>query len=152
MYNLPKEWLLLCGGLNMKLKKETQELAKILIKSLKKHGFVIQRYDAHSTESIYLKLDYGLAYTIRISGHEGKGHLKYTYNLIKNYQGRRFVKDGMIWRQYYSFSELNYLIDSILKNRTWVKRNYHPDYISAMEIAEIKNQGKPGFWSNAKLV
>lgn len=136
----------------MKIKTETRILASTLVKRLKAHGFVVQQYDAISTESIYLKLDYGLANSMRISGHNGKKHLKYTYNVIKGYRGKRFIKDDGIWRQYYSFTEIDALIDSILKNRDWVRERYHPDYAASMERAKIANEGKPGFWSNAQLV
>lgn len=136
----------------MKIKAETQIIADALVKKLKANGFVVQRYDARSTESIYLKLDYGLAYSIRISGHKGKRHLKYTYNLIKGHRGKRFVKEDKVWRQYYSFEEFNRLVENIIKNREWIKEKYHPDYAVSMEKARLSNEGKPGFWSNAQLV
>ena len=51
-------------------------------------GFIVQRYDSVTTNSIYLKLDYGMCNSIRISDHKGKKHLSYMYNLrsdIKKY-------------------------------------------------------------------
>lgn len=136
----------------MRIRSETHDLADTLVVKLKANGFVVQRYDAHSTESIYLKLDYGLAYTLRISGHNGKKHLKYTYNLIKGYKGKRFIKEANVWRQYYSFAEVNALMESIIRNRKWVQEKYHPDYAASMEKARRENQEKIGFWSRAELV
>ena len=56
--------------------------ADAIVSILKDKGFVIQRYDAYSTDSVYLKLDYGVCNSIRISDHEGKKHLCYRYNMI----------------------------------------------------------------------
>lgn len=55
--------------------------ADYLIEKLKAQGITIHRYDASSTHSIYLKLDYGVAGSIRISDHKGKYYLHYTYNV-----------------------------------------------------------------------
>ena len=57
------------------------QIAEYVIEELLKHGFVIHRYDAHSTCSIYLKLDYGACNSIRISDHDGYEHLSYKYNI-----------------------------------------------------------------------
>lgn len=56
-----------------------QSIADSLIHTLSQAGFTIQRYDASTTDSIYLKLDYGVGNSIRISG---KKHLNYRYNII----------------------------------------------------------------------
>lgn len=64
-----------------------QEIADYLSEELKNNGFTVHRYDAFSTKSIYLKLDYGVCNSIRISDHNGKKYLKYRYNIgegIKN--------------------------------------------------------------------
>ena len=64
-----------------------QEIADYLSEELKNNGFTVHRYDGFSTKSIYLKLDYGVCNSIRISDHNGKKYLKYRYNIgegIKN--------------------------------------------------------------------
>ena len=48
-----------------------KEIANILIKNLLNRNFTVHRYNAYSTSSIYLKLDYGLSCGIRISDHPG---------------------------------------------------------------------------------
>ncbi|MCL2223599.1 MAG: hypothetical protein FWB96_01380 [Defluviitaleaceae bacterium] len=55
-----------------KKKKEIQQLADKLVLRLKAEGFTVQRYNAYTTESVYLKLDYGIAYSLRISGIAAK--------------------------------------------------------------------------------
>lgn len=59
-----------------------QSIADSLTHTLSQAGFTIQRYDASTTDSIYLKLDYGVGNSIRISNHTGKKHLNYRYNII----------------------------------------------------------------------
>jgi len=127
-------------------------IADNLVKRLKADGFIVLRYDAYSTESVYLKLDYGIAYTVRISGHMGKKHLKYTYNLIDGYVGKRLIKQDGTWRQFFNFDQFENLVSAIIDGRKWVKEKYHQDYAAAMEANRIKNQGSPGFWSQAELV
>ena len=132
--------------------KKYAAIADELVNTLKGEGFVIQRYNAYSTASIYLKLDYGLAYSVRISDHPGKKHLKYTYNLINGYSGKRMIKEGKVWRRYYNFNQVDELVKEIINNRAWVISRYHPDYAADMEKARVENQNKPGFWRDAVLV
>ena len=54
-----------------------KSIADNLVHTLSQAGFTIQRYDASTTDSIYLKLDYGVGNSIRISNHNGKKHLKH---------------------------------------------------------------------------
>jgi len=133
-------------------KNAIRMVADELVQCLKAEGFTIQRYDAYSTESVYLKLDYGIAYTVRISNHPGKKHLRYTYNLIIGYRGKRFIKQKGTWRQFFSFDQVENLVTAIIDGRRWVKEKYHPDYAQSMEDSKLKNQGKAGFWAQAVLV
>lgn len=112
----------------------------------------MQRYDACSTASVYLKLDYGLAYSVRISDHPGKKHLQYTFNLIKGYTGKSLIKQKGVWRLYFSFNQIDKLVTEIINKREWVKQNYHPNYEEDMEKARIKNQDNNGFWKKAVIV
>ena len=132
--------------------KKYSKIADKLVQRLKSEGFIVQRYDAYSTSSVYLKLDFGLAYTVRISDHSGKSHLRYTYNLIKGYKGKNLIKQDGVWRQYYNFDQLEEMIARIISGREWVKQRYHPDYKADMERAQIENQGKRGFWESAVIV
>ena len=64
-----------------------KQIAEILIVKLKELGFIVHRYDAYSTDSIYLKLDFGVCCGIRISNHNGKKKYHYRFNVIKDYKG-----------------------------------------------------------------
>ena len=44
-------------------------VAKFLVKKLLDLGFIVHRYNSHTTSSIYLKLDYGVSCGIRIADH-----------------------------------------------------------------------------------
>ena len=64
-------------------KKETiKKIADDISRSLLEEGFDILRYDSYSSNSVYLKIDFGVCHTIRISDHPGKKHLHYRYNVL----------------------------------------------------------------------
>ena len=62
-----------------------KQIAKVLIEELLKLGFVVHRYNAVTTNSIYLKLDFGVCCGIRIADHSGKKKYHYRFNVVKNY-------------------------------------------------------------------
>lgn len=49
---------------------ENKKIADSLQRSLINNGFVVQRYNAYSTDNIYLKLDYGVCNSIRVSDRQ----------------------------------------------------------------------------------
>lgn len=57
------------------------EAADFVIEYMGKAGVIVQHYEAMSTLSVYLKFDYGLCHSMRISDHRGKDNLTYKYNL-----------------------------------------------------------------------
>lgn len=88
-----------------------------LIPRLKDMGLIVHRYNAHSTSSIYLKLDYGLACGIRIADHPGKKKYSYRFNVIKDYVGDKVIlKDGLICR-FYDYDELDSVLDAVKKEK-----------------------------------
>lgn len=60
-----------------------KQIAKVLIEELLKLGFVVHRYNAVTTNSIYLKLDFGVCCGIRIADHSGKKKYHYRFNVVK---------------------------------------------------------------------
>ena len=131
--------------------KNFKQIALKLQNRLLAEGFVIQRYDAFSTKSIYLKLDYGLCNSIRISDHTGKKHLQYMFNLGKDIKAIRHEKQEFM-RYYYPFNKMDELIDHILRHRANKMRCYGDTYAEAMEQTRQANQNNRGFWSKAYLV
>ncbi len=94
------------------------EVAKILIKRLKESGIHILYYRSMSSDSHYLKLDGGVAHSVRISDHHSlKKHLIYKYNLITvGESGYRawITKDRR--RGIYGIDAIDKMISHILNN------------------------------------
>lgn len=62
-------------------KRRIMDTADFVANYMKKAGVIVQRYDAMSTLSVYLKFDFGLANSMRISDHRGNDNLTYKYNI-----------------------------------------------------------------------
>ena len=93
------------------------DLVNILIPKLLDIGFIVHRYDSHSTSSIYLKLDYGVSCGIRIADHPGKKKYSYRFNIIKDYKGDKVVyKDGLIC-YFYDYDELDKVLEEVQKEK-----------------------------------
>jgi len=131
--------------------KGFKDIALKLQNRLTAEGFVIQRYDAYSTNSIYLKLDYGMCNSIRISDHAGKKHLNYMFNLGKHITAISHDKQDFT-RYYYPLDKMDELVRHILKHRQGKMQHYGASYYEAMEEMRMKNQNNTGFWSKAYLV
>lgn len=132
-------------------KQKIKDISVSLIESLKKNNFVIQYYSSYSTESAYIKLDFGLANSIRISNHEGKKHLRYRYNIILG------CEDNIIENEYMQFffnenhtESLIYqiILDRKLKLQKYGKQNYRN---FMLKNANDKD-GEKGFWKDSKIV
>lgn len=122
---------------------------------LKKNDFIIHRYNSYSSNSIYLKVDFGLAGSIRISDHVGKGYLNYTFNVgtdIKEYreeQGkygvRYFIPENRL-------ELLLPLVNKIYKSKiTKYGKHWYNNKKEECEKKNIRELGK-GFWSGAYSV
>lgn len=127
--------------------EEIKEIADYIIKELKKDDFIIQRYDSITTNSIYLKLDYGVSNSIRISDHKGKKHLKYKFNVNAHMDNATHKKDTLMTRNYYGRKDLETLIKHI-KMLKHSKEMYlgRAGYEYEMRICKKSGQFKKGFW------
>ena len=112
-------------------RKEEIEVSNKLIKELKQRGFKINRYYAHGTKSIYLKLDYGACCGIRISDHKGKKRYRYRFNIIKNYKFLyKLIKPKSFLLLFFIFKFLNIYdynlirLYFILYKNHYIKLNY----------------------------
>lgn len=128
-----------------------KERADQIIDILGGKGFVIQRYDSYSTNSIYLKLDYGVCNSIRISDHGGKKHLHYRYNMIMGCEDN-IVEEKYI-RYYFNESNLAGLINQILFDKAVKLKKYGKQaYRSFMVKNMDAHKHSDGFWKDAKVV
>jgi hypothetical protein len=97
------------------------DVANILVERILEMGFIVHRYNAYSTSSIYLKLDYGLSCGIRIADHPGKKKYSYRFNVIKDYIGNKVIyKDGLICR-FYDFNELENVLEAVQEKKNEIK-------------------------------
>lgn len=123
-----------------------------LVKELKEREFTVMRYDAYSTNSVYLKVDDGVVGTIRISDHRGKKHLRYKYNLIKGSRMYQQLDNG-IMRYYYPMREIFWLIDKVEQDRKVILERYGQErYNEFREKNRTKGQESKGFWQQAEYV
>ena len=129
-----------------------KEFAKQLCGRLLDEGFIIHRYDAYSTESIYLKLDFGVCNSIRISGHKGKGYLKYRYNIGTDIT-KMCVRKDTYPRYYYPISECEAMVRQILQDREAKQQQYGKDrYCYFMRKNKAEHEDDRGFWSKSYRV
>lgn len=136
------------------MRKCIQHRADIIIQLLIDNGFAIHRYDSLSTNSVYLKVDYGVCNSIRISDHTGYSHLSYRYEmLIGKMNGREHIKKNGYWCTRYGAKDYKALIEDILHNREQKLEKYGFDgYDRLIDIQIKNNKNKPGFWRYAKLI
>lgn len=131
---------------------DLSSVADQLVMQLISKGMVVQRYDALSTNSIYIKMDYGLLNSIRISDHGGKPHLKYRYNIGPHIHEPHTDLDQYL-RRYYPIGEYEQLIKDIVTARQDKLLTYGTNgYIRLMQSClESHMQNPLGFWKSASL-
>lgn len=117
------------------------DVANYLIPKLLEIGFIVHRYNSHSTSSIYLKLDYGLSCGIRIADHPGKKKYSYRFNVIKDYVGNKVIlKDGLICR-FYDFNELDSVLNAVQQEKQQKLNKYGlKNYQRYMEKEKNENE------------
>ena len=123
-----------------------QDYMNRLLKDLDKLRFILRYYEATSTSSCYIKLDYGVCGSIRIADHKGKDKYKYRYNLMLGLD-KSYVEDD---RFYYSIDDYNKLIEDVKTYREEQFNKYGFRYYEL--IVNNKNEGKnkKGFWKYSK--
>lgn len=126
-----------------KTKQLIDEVANQIENRLLDEGLIIHRYNAKSG-SVYLKLDYGQAYSIRVSDHLSKRHLAYKFNvLLTSPRGMRGTKswsdtlDGKT-RHFWTRHALNGAIAYILACRRNRLNDDPYGYTHRMELEKAK--------------
>lgn len=128
-----------------------QEVANYVCRQLEGR-MVIHRYDAYSTNSIYLKFDYGVANSLRISDHPGKRHLAYRYNIdfSRKHYKIKYSPQGYP-RYYYPVSAVDRVVKDILDAKR-AKQYRCKDYERLVKEARLRSEHEKGFWQLAELV
>lgn len=133
-----------------------KQMAKILIKELSELGFTIHRYNAITTSSIYLKLDYGICCGIRISNHSGKKKYHYRFNIVKGYNGDKVTYSKNLISYFYTFEQISQLIKDVQHERNKKIQRYGlNNYKKYMEIEKENNplfqRFKQVIWKEQKI-
>ncbi|MFD1363146.1 hypothetical protein [Lentibacillus salinarum] len=137
-----------------KQKRRLKHNAGYIVNRLKEAGFIVQRYNSYSTNSIYLKLDYGVCNSIRISDHKGKKHLSYRYNVLSCCPERIAAKDkwGNI-KYYFPLKDSGTMIGAAICDRQKKIAFFGATgYKTVMQKRKEKGMKKKGFWQKAKVV
>lgn len=120
--------------------KNEKDIAKKIIIELKKLGFIVHRYDAYSTNSIYLKLDFGVCCGIRIADHNGRKKYHYRFNVFKDYKGDKIVLRDNLISYFYTFEEIPKLIEKVKEEKEDKLKKYGCDsYKKYMENESKSN-------------
>lgn len=131
-----------------------KNIANYICDKLLDRGIIVHRYDAYSTNSIYLKLDYGMANSIRISDHIGKKHLSYMYNIGRDIK-YNYVTETNFTRYFFSFDSVDEMIDMIINKRLakTIRMNVEGEsYNLLMEEYKERSKNSKGFWEQAREV
>lgn len=126
-------------------------VAAYIVLRLKAKGFIVFRYNAKSTNSVYLKLDHGVGKSIRISDHRGMSHLTYKYNVLSTCQEVYSATPERGTEQFfygYTQEHVDSMIDRIvtMKNQQ-IDKYGKKSYERLMERNYQENSTRPGFWS-----
>ncbi|MDT2747046.1 hypothetical protein [Vagococcus fluvialis] len=141
------------------MKASTQlirDTADKIMNRLIQEGVVVQRYDAYSTNSVYLKFDCGLCNSLRIGDHKGKQNLSYMFMVDVEYVGP--VKTTQVRYTQYTYAatrkQINKLIQHILRHRQRKIKQYgsYDGYRFAMKKQYLQNKNQRGFWAQAKFI
>ena len=117
-----------------------------LLSDLDREGFILQYYQAYSTSSCYIKLDYGVSNSIRISDHKGKDKYPYRFNLMIDLD-KSYKDNG---RLYYNINDYNKMISDIKKFKIEQLSKYGFRYYEYMLKNKKYDKDKKGFWEKAK--
>lgn len=113
------------------------------------HHIQVQYYESYTTNSIYIKMDYGVLNSIRISDHHGKKHLAYRYEIGPHIR-KTIIKHGRWTRKYYTTQHLHTLFRDIQTDAGIKHLRYGESYPNYMEAN--RKTHKKGFWKKAILI
>ncbi|MEK5417063.1 hypothetical protein [Paenibacillus sp. FSL L8-0708] len=129
-----------------------RKLADRIARAVKARGITVQRYDAYTTNSVYLKFDYGVANSVRISDHMGKRDVSNRFNLLKNID-RSYVELDRYLRYFYCTDDFDKLIADIIQNRNnQIEKYGSRHYEFLMKRNKAVNTDTKGFWSKSRIV
>lgn len=136
-------------------RRRGDKAARQICRSLISRGCTVHRYDALSTSSIYLKVDWGAGLSIRIADHEGYSHLNYRFNVDTSRDSgvRRIVceRDGRgFTRAFYGMDSIGELVGDVMRRKGFeIERLGEKGYAEKVEALKTAAQdARSGFWSH----
>lgn len=128
-----------------------QKLAREVVDALG-DTFIIQRYDSVTSRSVYLKFDYGVCNSLRLSDHEGKPYYSYKFNIGTHIERIRRVEEEYT-RFYYPEHETERFFRDVIELKESIIQSYGYNAYQKFKRRNLKeNSGSSGFWSRAKVV
>ncbi len=120
---------------------QLEKAASFIIERCREEGIVVHRYDAKTSGSVYLKFDWGLAHSLRISDHKGIEKYHYRFNLIQGISEVVTVSfRNNNYSNYYPFRKIYQCLDDILSNRKKVVEKHNGIEGYAEEMGKIQNK------------
>lgn len=130
---------------NKKHPKIRDYLFKTLEELDKKH-FVLYYYEAYSTNSCYIKMDFGVCNSLRIADHAGKAKYPYMFNLLTNIS-QSYEQDG---RHFYALKDYDKMIEDIVAFRDKQLEKYGFRYYDLMVKNKNERKQRKGFHEMSK--
>lgn len=129
------------------LSKE-KRIANKIKEMLYKRGFTVETKLSKNSKSVYLKIDNGACPSIRISDHKNN-KTQSKFNVIKNYEGKRFELYNGKAKIFYNFNMIGKLIADVECERSNMilkhgyakyksirdRKNYYSNYICNNQAA-----------------
>ena len=130
----------------MQIRNDLNNIMFKLMAELDNKGFIIHYLQAYSTPSCYIKLDFGIGNSIRVSNHNGIEKYQYRFNLMLNID-KSYEENG---RKYYCLNDMSKLVDDVVEFKNKQLEKYKFNYYEYMLEAKNEKNNKKGFWQNAK--
>ena len=130
----------------MSKKLRTKDYMYNLLEDLNKLDILLTYYEAHSTNSCYVKMDNGVCGSIRIADHKGIEKYSYLFNLMLNIP-KSYEREG---RKYYCTDDYDKMIQDIKDYRESQMSKFGFRYFDFMVKNKNEGKEKKGFWQYAK--
>lgn len=141
------------GNDGQEVMRRIQESADYVQQRLLRKEYTVHRYESITTLSIYIKVDYGVGETIRISDHIGKINKNCKFNLDVTKLGKRKGVIDSIYgaRTFYTLDNIDRMVNDIIKHRNNKVGNYGgiEKYLQAVNNAKENRNMSGGFWKYA---
>lgn len=119
-----------------------------LVKALEQKGFILHWYKAITTDSCYIKLDFGVANSIRVSNHRGKEKYHYRFNLMLNIDKSYVSSDGK--SNFYCVNDFDKMVNDIVNFKNDQLEKYGFKYYEYMLTRRKEIYDNNSSWKHAK--